>query len=36
MAIFLNPTRSFSNLLAFKTPWDDPAWLKLQREQRRR
>ncbi len=36
MAIFLNPTRSFSNLLAFRTPWDDPAWLKLQREQPRR
>jgi hypothetical protein len=31
-AIFLNPTRSFSNLLAWKIPWADPPWLTLRRE----
>ncbi len=36
LAIFLNPTRSFANLMALKTPWDDPAWIKLRREERRR
>lgn len=36
LALFLNPARTFSNLLAFKTPWGDPAWLTLQREERRR
>jgi hypothetical protein len=27
MAIFLNPTRSFVNLFALRTPWADPEWL---------
>lgn len=36
LAIFLNPARSFSNLMAFKTPWDDPDWIKLQRAEGRR
>jgi len=31
-AIFLNPSRSFANLLAFKIPWADPPWLTLRRE----
>jgi len=31
-AIFLNPTRSFANLMAFRTPWADPPWLTLRRE----
>jgi hypothetical protein len=31
-AIFLNPTRSFSNLMAWKIPWTDPPWLTLKRE----
>jgi hypothetical protein len=31
-AIFLNPTRSFANLIAFRTPWADPPWLTLRRE----
>lgn len=35
-AIFLNPTRSFSNLMAFRRPWADPPWITLRREARAR
>ena len=33
-ALFLNPTRSFANLVALKTPWADPPWLSLRRAAR--
>jgi hypothetical protein len=35
-ALFLNPTRSIANTLAFKYPWADPPWLTLEREARAR
>lgn len=35
-ALFLNPTRSVANVLAFRKPWADPPWLMLRREERAR